>query len=334
MKNPLRSKLTYANVIATLALFLALGGGAWAATTLPKNSVGSSQLKNGAVTGGKVKNGSLVAGDFASGQLPAGPAGPAGPKGDPGEPGPRGRGVQGEPGEPGERGSRGERGAPGPEGAQGDEGGQGKRGAQGESGVQGPEGPQGNQGDQGDRGPRGEPGTPGLDGEPGVRGPRGAKGEPGSGGIEEIITRYGPETRLRREAEAAASYATCKDGEIVTGGGFDLLNAPRGSTYTLRADRPSRIEEISEEEFEERDEEGEVVGVSEEEEFFAYPTPKNGSAGAGWVASIETTGEIGKFGLRFRAYVMCVVPGEGETQKLSQANQNGQEGQQVLQLAR
>lgn len=314
MKNPLRSKLTYANVIATIALFLALGGGAWAATTLPKNSVGSSQLKNGAVTGGKVKNGSLVAGDFASGQLPAGPTGPAGPKGEPGETGPRGRGVQGEPGEPGERGPRGERGAPGPEGAQGDEGPQGKRGSQGESGVQGPEGPQGNQGDQGDRGPRGEPGTPGLDGEPGPRGARGPKGEPGAGGIEEIITRYGPEVSPGKFAET--SYAACKNGEMVSGGGYDILGrtSPR-AVYMVRADRPSLIETVFE----------------EEEEITIYPQPKNGTAPTGWATTIfNFSGEE----MSFRAYVMCVVPGEGEseTKKLSQANQN-QESQQVLQLA-
>ena len=44
-----RKKLTYSNVIACLALFVALGGVAVAAG-LPKNSVGAKQLKNGAVT--------------------------------------------------------------------------------------------------------------------------------------------------------------------------------------------------------------------------------------------------------------------------------------------
>jgi hypothetical protein len=47
----LQGKLTYANVISTLCLFLLLGGGAaFAATQLPKHSVGTKQLKNGAVT--------------------------------------------------------------------------------------------------------------------------------------------------------------------------------------------------------------------------------------------------------------------------------------------
>jgi hypothetical protein len=43
-----RSRLTYANVMATVAVFIALGGGAYA-ISLGKNSVGSKQLKPGAV---------------------------------------------------------------------------------------------------------------------------------------------------------------------------------------------------------------------------------------------------------------------------------------------
>lgn len=52
-------RLTYANVMATVAVFLALGGAGYAAIKLPKNSVGTKQLKNGAVTGPKVKLSSL-----------------------------------------------------------------------------------------------------------------------------------------------------------------------------------------------------------------------------------------------------------------------------------
>ena len=46
----IRARLTFANVVACMALFVALGGVGYAATKLPKNSVGSKQLKNGAVT--------------------------------------------------------------------------------------------------------------------------------------------------------------------------------------------------------------------------------------------------------------------------------------------
>jgi len=49
-------RLTYANVISTIALFLALCGGAIAASTLGKNSVGPKQLKKNAVTTPKLKN--------------------------------------------------------------------------------------------------------------------------------------------------------------------------------------------------------------------------------------------------------------------------------------
>lgn len=79
----LHSHITYANVVSTLCLFVLLGGGAYAAAriTLPKNSVGPSQIKTGAVRSRQVKNGSLLAKDFKHGQLPAGPQGPQGLQG-------------------------------------------------------------------------------------------------------------------------------------------------------------------------------------------------------------------------------------------------------------
>lgn len=55
-----RPQLTYANVMATVAVFLALGGGAIAATSLPAKSVGTKQLKAGAVTAAKIKNGTIT----------------------------------------------------------------------------------------------------------------------------------------------------------------------------------------------------------------------------------------------------------------------------------
>ena len=86
----MRSRLNYANVVATLALFLALSGGSYAAFKLPKNSVGAKQLKKNSVTSVKVKGGSLLTSDFKKSQRtklvgprgaqgPVGPAGPAGP---------------------------------------------------------------------------------------------------------------------------------------------------------------------------------------------------------------------------------------------------------------
>ena len=73
-----------------MALVFAMGGTGYA-LTIPKNSVGSKQLRKNAVTGVKVKNRSLRASDFARGQLPSGPRGVPGAAGGPGLTGPAGR---------------------------------------------------------------------------------------------------------------------------------------------------------------------------------------------------------------------------------------------------
>jgi hypothetical protein len=92
----IRGKLTYANVISTLALFLVLAGGsAIAAGQLGKNSVGSKQLKPDAVTAAKIKDGAITPAELSSTSKTAltgpqglpGPKGETGPKGDPGTPG-------------------------------------------------------------------------------------------------------------------------------------------------------------------------------------------------------------------------------------------------------
>ena len=90
MMSSIRKRLTYANVVASLALFLAIGGVGYAATQLPKNSVGTKQLKNGAVTGKKIAPAtvkSLATPGPAGPAGPQGPVGPQGPGGAPGEPG-------------------------------------------------------------------------------------------------------------------------------------------------------------------------------------------------------------------------------------------------------
>jgi hypothetical protein len=47
----------YANITATLALVISLGGVGYAATSIPKNSVGSKQIKNGAIKAKDLKAG-------------------------------------------------------------------------------------------------------------------------------------------------------------------------------------------------------------------------------------------------------------------------------------
>lgn len=106
--------------LALVALAIALGGTGYAATVLPAASVGTAQLRDGAVVSTKVRNHSLRAVDFASGQLPAGERGPAGAQGPQGP-----------------AGSAGPQGPAGPAGAKGDTGGQGPQGA---GGPQGPPG--------------------------------------------------------------------------------------------------------------------------------------------------------------------------------------------------
>ena len=84
MLGELRTRLTYANVASTICLFIVLGGGAYAAATLPRNSVGAKQLKKNAVNSSKIRDSSLLARDFKTGQLPADARGPAGEPGPPG----------------------------------------------------------------------------------------------------------------------------------------------------------------------------------------------------------------------------------------------------------
>lgn len=127
MLDRIRGRLSYANVMATVAVFIALGGVSYAAVTLPRNSVGSAQLKadsvsgakiraasvlgsdvkDASLTGGDVRDGSLSAKDFG-GTLPAAAPGPQGPPGPQGSAGPQGiQGIQGPKGEGGPPGGPG-----------------------------------------------------------------------------------------------------------------------------------------------------------------------------------------------------------------------------------
>lgn len=65
----MRERLTYSNVMATLAVFCALGGSAYAVSQLPKNSVGAKQIRKQAVRSGEVKNRSLLPKDSKIGDL-------------------------------------------------------------------------------------------------------------------------------------------------------------------------------------------------------------------------------------------------------------------------
>jgi hypothetical protein len=101
----LRPHLSFANVMATVAVAVALGGTGAAALTigtrqirdgavttakLHSGAVTTAKLRNGAVTAAKIAPGALQGSHFAPGELPAGPAGSAGPQGPAGPRGPAG----------------------------------------------------------------------------------------------------------------------------------------------------------------------------------------------------------------------------------------------------
>ncbi len=87
-------------VISLFALFVALGGTTYAATSLPANSVGTTQLKNSAVTRSKISGSTLAA--------LKGKTGPRGPQGI--------QGVQGIQGLKGDKGDKGDTGTAGQNG--------------------------------------------------------------------------------------------------------------------------------------------------------------------------------------------------------------------------
>src|SRR4051812_26521713 len=91
----LRAQLSYANVMATIAVFIALGGGSYAAIKLPHNSVGAAEIRSGAVRSSEIKDNSINTGDLAQSTRAAlrgqqGPRGLTGAAGANGAPGPAG----------------------------------------------------------------------------------------------------------------------------------------------------------------------------------------------------------------------------------------------------
>jgi hypothetical protein len=86
-------RLTYANVASTLALFIALGGTSYAVAKLPRNSVGSEQIRTGAVGSSELRKGAVHSVDIRNGAVRlkdirrstrtalAGQTGPPGPRG-------------------------------------------------------------------------------------------------------------------------------------------------------------------------------------------------------------------------------------------------------------
>jgi hypothetical protein len=126
--------LSYSNVVATVAIFVALGGSSYAAITITgkqikdstvasadvrNNSVRGKDIRRGTVRSSDVRDSSLLAKDFMPGQMQPGP------RGEPGTAGPAGP-----------AGPQGPTGPQGPAGPQGPDGPQGPAGAAGVSGLE------------------------------------------------------------------------------------------------------------------------------------------------------------------------------------------------------
>lgn len=113
------SRLSYANVVASLALMVALGGTATAAVVITgrdirDGTVTGADLANNTVGTKKIRDGSLLVRDFQRGQLPRSQVGLPGAVGDPGPRGPAG--ATGPAGVMGPAGAAGAPGATGPSG--------------------------------------------------------------------------------------------------------------------------------------------------------------------------------------------------------------------------
>ena len=114
-----------------MALFVALGGTGYAATQLPKASVGAKQLKKNSVSSAKVKDRSLLLDDFKRAERTK-LNGAAGARG--------GQGLRGLAGVTGLRGGQGSAGIEGTDGAPGSDGLAGTPGTDGDDGGVGPTG--------------------------------------------------------------------------------------------------------------------------------------------------------------------------------------------------
>ena len=103
------ARLSYANVMSTIAVFGVLaGGGAWAASQIgpediAKNAVRAKHIKKNQVRTKHIDDGAVTEAKLADGF--AGLQGPAGAKGEQGDPGPKG--DQGDPGQKGDQGATG-----------------------------------------------------------------------------------------------------------------------------------------------------------------------------------------------------------------------------------
>jgi hypothetical protein len=213
-----------ATIVATVALFAALGGG----TAIASGLVSGSSIRNHSIPAKKLTHRAIL--KLRGQQGPTGNTGPQGPAGATGSTGKTGAtGATGKTGATGAQGPAGPAGAAGPAGPQGPVGPQGPAGGvqisslttvanglvcpaggfemdftatfspvtwcNGADGAVGPQGPQGAAGAVGPQGPKGDPGaagTQGPKGDTGATGPQGIAGPQGPAGATGPAGAQGP----------------------------------------------------------------------------------------------------------------------------------------------
>jgi hypothetical protein len=156
-------------VIASAALFLALGGSALAARGL----IEASDIAPGAVTSKAIRSGAVEPRALSASTRALLEGG--------------GQGATGAKGDTGLNGTSGTNGANGPNGANGAEGAKGTNGTDGANGLNGAEGAKGTSGSNGANGANGPNGANGVDGTNGTDGLKGTDGINGTNGTNGTI---------------------------------------------------------------------------------------------------------------------------------------------------
>jgi Collagen triple helix repeat (20 copies) len=212
-----------ATIIALLALFAALGGGAAMASGI----VSGRQLLNHSIPEWKLTSRAIA--NLRGHQGPAGPQGAQGQTGLVGPPGPVGpTGLAGALGPVGPMGPIGLTGDAGPMGATGATG---DTGPQGPLGPAGPKGPEGDTGATGQKGPEGDTGDTGPQGPPGATGPQGVEGPQGPSAANALAQASG---LVAWTADPALISTTRTDSSGTMHGGSVWLN--QGDTINWLAE--------------------------------------------------------------------------------------------------
>jgi hypothetical protein len=224
---------------AGAALFIALGGTAFAANSL----IRSGDIAPGAITSSAIRNGAVEPRDLSTTTraLLGGAQGVTGANGGNGTSGANGtNGANGLDGAEGAKGSNGVNGANGPNGANGTDGTNGLNGTNGTNGLEGANGSNGANGANGANGPNGANGTNGIDGVKGTNGVNGTNGTNGTivplsatKGLTLLPTASPPSTVVELTVPAGSYVVLAKTQLSHTGAGDSVECTLKAGATTL-----------------------------------------------------------------------------------------------------